>query len=175
MDRTHFSERVVLSARDHKTEQVYCITQSTPYRQLQVVPAYFILRHKAYSPWNKKGQLEEWHEVRERRILGKILGLVVVIGEYWKRYDSELSWVGKLTVCPRKRKITFHGHVSRLRIEWQNLVWILLILIMFVQPRQMKIKVVLDHKVVILGLAKKTLQLLNERKKLYRKKCNFIN
>ena len=63
---------------------------------------------------NKRG-LTEKLEVRERRILRKILGPSLKDGEYRRRHNSELyEEIEKLSDCARKRRVSFYGHVARL-------------------------------------------------------------
>lgn len=54
-------------------------------------------------------------ELKERRILRKILGPVKVQEGYRRRHNQELyEHIEDITTCMRKRKRTFYGHLERM-------------------------------------------------------------
>lgn len=133
------SERTALSSRVNKLELAYqltrstynkkCLSRNTKMRHYQTVIRPEALYASECLIFNRKG-LTGKLEIKERKILRKILGPVKEGNDYKRRPNQELyEYCEKITDVARKRRLTFYGHVFRMHptrltnqllIYWEN-------------------------------------------------------
>lgn len=121
----NLSEREAFTSRLNKIETAYHLTKNVYNKRSISLNAKLkhyctVIRPEAlYAAeclaMNKKGIMEKL-EVKERKILRKILGPIKDSGEFRRRHNQELyTRVEKITDVIRKRRISFYGHVTRMK------------------------------------------------------------
>ena len=120
----NLSEKAAFESRIRKMEMAYNLTKAiynkksistnAKLRHYQTVIRPEALYAAECLAMHRKG-LTENLEVKERKILRKILGPVKENGEYRRRHNHELyTHVEKITDAMRKRRIAFYCHITRM-------------------------------------------------------------
>ena len=136
---SNLSEGTALSTRVNRLELAYqltkntynkkCLSRNTKMKHYQTVIRPEALYASECLTLNRKGLMEKL-EIRERKIMRKILGPVKEGDCYKRRPNQELyKYCERITNVARKRRLAFYGHVyrmhptrltNRILSYWQN-------------------------------------------------------